>query len=224
MVAAGACRSELGQGSTVAQTVQLVKDHRPLVRAFPPSSGGRDTKPPVASVRLRAPLSRLRRYRLGNCTFVTIQVEGNHWREGRRTPQLPVWLAERREFRRGRVRRVPSLKGLGFFSHSTQHSAFGCVLGYPIPRLRRWFSRPLTPIPRTKVSSHAPTAGRKSDRSRLTLSGHFAPLGYTRILLASPVFRRSIPQAKSFMAMRSVMTGCRSSLPALSSAVIWYQV
>src|SRR5271157_989701 len=33
-----------------------------------------------------------------------------------------------------------------------------------------------------------------------------------------------MPEAKSFIAMRSVMTGCRSNLLALSSAVIWYQV
>jgi hypothetical protein len=46
------------------------------------------------------------------------------------------------------------------------------------------------------------------------------PFGYTRILLASPVFRRAMAVEKSFIAMRSVMTGCRSSLPLLSSAVI----
>src|ERR1700722_8495273 len=50
------------------------------------------------------------------------------------------------------------------------------------------------------------------------------PFGYTRILLASPVLRRSIAFEKSFIGMRSVITGCRSSLPAFSSAVIWYQV
>src|SRR5580700_10800226 len=53
---------------------------------------------------------------------------------------------------------------------------------------------------------------------------HFTPLGYTNILLASPVFSRSMAFEKSFIAMRSVITGCRSSLPALSNAVIWYQV
>ena len=47
-----------------------------------------------------------------------------------------------------------------------------------------------------------------------------APFGYTNILLASPVFSSSMPEAKSFIAMRFVITGCRSSLPALSSAVI----
>ena len=55
----------------------------------------------------------------------------------------------------------------------------------------------------------------------ITIRGrYFVPLGYTRILLASPVFNRSIAFGKSFIAMRSVITGCRSSLPALSSAVI----
>ncbi len=49
---------------------------------------------------------------------------------------------------------------------------------------------------------------------------YFIPFGYTRILLASPVFKRSIALEKSFIAMRSVITGCRSSLPFLSSAVI----
>src|SRR5271166_6963042 len=53
---------------------------------------------------------------------------------------------------------------------------------------------------------------------------HRTPFGYTSILLASPVFRRSMALEKSFIGMRSVITGCRSSLPALSSAVIWYQV
>ena len=54
--------------------------------------------------------------------------------------------------------------------------------------------------------------------------GYFVPLGYTRILLASPVFKRAMAFEKSFIGMRSVMTGCRSSLPLLSRAVIWYQV
>ena len=52
----------------------------------------------------------------------------------------------------------------------------------------------------------------------------FAPFGYNRILLASPVVSRSIPLLKSVMDMRSVIAGCKSSLPLLSSAVIWYQV
>src|SRR5271165_7211662 len=47
-----------------------------VLSSAPP--GHRDTKPLAASVRLRRPLSRLRRYRCGNCTFVTIQVQGNH--------------------------------------------------------------------------------------------------------------------------------------------------
>ena len=50
------------------------------------------------------------------------------------------------------------------------------------------------------------------------------PFGYTRILLASPVFSRSIPFEKSLRAMRSVITGRKSSLPLFSNAVIWYQV
>jgi len=49
---------------------------------------------------------------------------------------------------------------------------------------------------------------------------HFTPFGYTRILLASPVFSRSMAVEKSFMEMRSVITGRRSSFPALSKAVI----
>jgi hypothetical protein len=40
----------------------------------------RDTEAPFASLALSAPLSRLRRYRSGNCTFVTFQGEGNHSR------------------------------------------------------------------------------------------------------------------------------------------------
>jgi hypothetical protein len=48
-----------------------------ITKIFPPSSGRRDTKPLVISVPPCAPLSRLRRYRLGNCTFITIQAEGN---------------------------------------------------------------------------------------------------------------------------------------------------
>src|SRR5437588_1861297 len=46
---------------------------------------------------------------------------------------------------------------------------------------------------------------------------YLTPLGYSNILLASPVFRRAMPLLKSAMAMRSVITGSRSSLPALSS-------
>src|SRR5215469_655505 len=46
------------------------------------------------------------------------------------------------------------------------------------------------------------------------------PFGYTRILLASPVRRRSMALPKSFIEMRSVIAGCRSSLPAFKSAVI----
>ncbi len=57
-------------------------------------------------------------------------------------------------------------------------------------------------------------------RRLLVVSSYFVPLGYTRILLASPVFSSSMPLAKSFIAMRFVITGCRSSLFALSSAVI----
>src|SRR4051812_16073312 len=50
------------------------------------------------------------------------------------------------------------------------------------------------------------------------------PFGYSRILLDSPVLRRSIPFAKSFIGMRSVITGERSSLPALSRFCIWNHV
>src|SRR5882672_2434979 len=53
---------------------------------------------------------------------------------------------------------------------------------------------------------------------------YFTPFGYTRILLASPVFNRSMATAKSFIGRRSVITGRRSSRPLVSSAVIWYHV
>ena len=36
------------------------------------------------------------------------------------------------------MRTVPSLKGLGYVSYFTQHSACGSVLGYTEPRLWRW--------------------------------------------------------------------------------------
>src|SRR5271166_4465148 len=63
---------------------------------LPPSPGHRDTKPLAASVRLRRPLSRLRRYRCGNCTFVTIQVQGNHL--ARRPRDRPArWRAAARD-------------------------------------------------------------------------------------------------------------------------------
>ncbi len=64
---------------------------------------------------------------------------------------------------------------------------------------------------------------RGSRAARATRS-HLTPFGYTRILLASPVLRRSMALPKSFIEMRSVIAGCRLSLPAFSSAVIWYQV
>src|SRR5271165_6626073 len=53
--------------------------------------------------------------------------------------------------------RVPSLKGLKFLSHFTQHSAFGCVLGYPVSRLRRLFPALLTTLPKTNASSQEHT-------------------------------------------------------------------
>src|SRR6266852_7209193 len=53
---------------------------------------------------------------------------------------------------------------------------------------------------------------------------HFVPFGYTSILLASPVFRRAMALEKSFIGMRSVITGWRSRRPLLRRAVIWYQV
>src|ERR1700730_14805282 len=53
---------------------------------------------------------------------------------------------------------------------------------------------------------------------------HFVPFGYTSILMASPVFRRAMALEKSFIGMRSVITGWRSRRPLLSRAVIWYQV
>jgi len=37
-------------------------------------------------------------------------------------------------------------------------------------------------------------------------AGYFVPLGYTSILLASPVFRRAMAWEKSFIGMRSVIT------------------
>ncbi len=53
---------------------------------------------------------------------------------------------------------------------------------------------------------------------------YFVPFGYTSILLASPVFSRAMALEKSFIEMRSVITGCRSRRPLFKSAVIWYQV
>src|SRR5260370_18474638 len=82
------------------------------------------------------------------------------------------------------------------------HSSLPCAVLVPIERPWRKHSRGRMPAPH----------------------GHFTPLGYTNILLASPVFSLSMALEKSFIGMRSVITGCRSSLPAFSSAVIWYQV
>src|SRR5580704_17627428 len=65
---------------------------------------------------------------------------------------------------------------------------------------------------------------RERGRPRHNTFSQRVPSGYTSILLASPVFKRSMAREKSLIGMRSVITGCRSSLPALSSAVIWYQV
>src|SRR5258708_23369255 len=48
---------------------------------------------------------------------------------------------------------------------------------------------------------------RKQSRARMPAPhGHFTPLGYTNILLASPVLRRSMAFEKSFIGMRSVIT------------------
>ena len=57
-------------------------------------------------------------------------------------------------------------------------------------------------------------------RDKRSFSDYFVPLGYTKILLASPVFNRAMALEKSFIGMRSVITGCRSSFPLLSRAVI----
>ena len=38
-------------------------------------------------------------------------------------------------------------------------------------------------------------------------ASYFVPFGYTSILLASPVFRRAMALEKSFIGMRSVITG-----------------
>jgi len=52
-----------------------------------------------------------------------------------------LWLCENRA--------VPT--GLGIFSHYTQHSAFGYVLGYDMPRLRRLIFAGQTPRPMTNL-------------------------------------------------------------------------
>ena len=64
-----------------------------------------------------------------------------------------------------RMRAVPSLKGLGFFSHFTQHSAFGYVLGYPVSRLRRWFPGLLTLATKTNLVLTQHTKVGAPDRS-----------------------------------------------------------
>ena len=69
------------------------------------------------------------------------------------------------------------------------------------------------PLGLKPVSLYGPDAGLKA-RSSTVMSilvpngrAYFTPFGYTRILLASPVFRRSMPLEKSFIEMRSVITG-----------------
>src|ERR1700733_586079 len=59
-----------------------------------------------------------------------------------------------------------------------------------------------------------------ADNSVRATLAHRTPLGYIKILLASPVCSRVMALEKSFIGIRSVITGCRSSLPALSNAVI----
>src|SRR5271170_6613734 len=51
-------------------------------------------------------------------------------------------------------------EGLGIFSHCTQHSAFGYVLGYDMSRLRRLIFAGHTPPAKMKPSSHADTKAR----------------------------------------------------------------
>src|ERR1700688_686355 len=63
-------------------------------------------------------------------------------------------------------------------------------------------------------------ANRRVAEAEVRKPGQRTPLGYTRILLASPVFSRSMALGKSFIEIRSVITGCRLSFPLLSSAVI----
>lgn len=73
-------------------------------------------------------------------------------------------------------------------------------------------------VPGREVRGRKPALSEVQGIVRLT--HYFTPFGYTNILLASPVFSRSIALEKSFIEIRSVMTGCKSNLPALRSAVI----
>src|SRR5271155_172380 len=50
-------------------------------------------------------------------------------------------------------------EGLGIFSHCTQHSAFGYVLGYDMSRLRRLIFAGHTPPAKMKLRSHADSKG-----------------------------------------------------------------
>jgi hypothetical protein len=98
----------------------------------------------------------------------------------------------------------------------------------PLGHLSVYYSFTIGTILAENRASGSEVAGRgraalhRSDRS-LAID-HFVPFGYTSILLASPVFRRAMALEKSFIGMRSVITGWRSRRPLLSSAVIWYQV
>ena len=81
----------------------------PFAKTVPPALR-KDTKPPAASVAPGAPLSRLRRYRFGNCTFVTVQAEGNQLNRGTNPPGLLSLASYNREttpvFVSSRVARV----------------------------------------------------------------------------------------------------------------------
>src|SRR5271167_2687083 len=103
---------------------------------FCPPRRHRDSKPPVASVAPGALLSRLRRYRSGNCTFVTIRGEGNHLARRPRTAlqigaaalaRLVGGLSIISSHNRHRVRGwTPSLTARSTRSHETESAPVGC--------------------------------------------------------------------------------------------------
>jgi hypothetical protein len=76
-----------------------------------------------------------------------------------------------------------------------------------------------TPVFKTGAFNHSATSptmtvtvsyyGRRETRSRAHTDSPIisCPFGYTNILLASPVFKRAMAWEKSFIAMRSVITG-----------------
>ena len=60
--------------------------------------------------------------------------------------------------------------GLWLLFPPTQHSAFGCVLGFDISRLRRSIFGGRTPPPKSKRGSHADTKGQHYPKAALRWS------------------------------------------------------